>query len=78
MKKKNGVNIMLFAFITIFIGILSCSKSPKNQTAGFLLQKDRDFSAILKKYLKAGTWDINTGYTPIPTSLRRRSQKGPM
>jgi hypothetical protein len=40
---------MLFAFITIFIGILSCSKSPKNQTAGFLLQTDRDFSALSVK-----------------------------
>ena len=49
MKKKNGVNIMLFAFITILIGILSCSKSPKNQTAGFLLQTDRDFSAMSVK-----------------------------
>jgi ketosteroid isomerase-like protein len=46
MKKKNGVNIMLFVLIIIFIGILSCSKSPKNQTAGILLQTDRDFSAM--------------------------------
>lgn len=49
MKKKNGVNIMLFAFIMILIGILSCSKSSKNQTAGILLQTDRDFSAMSVK-----------------------------
>jgi ketosteroid isomerase-like protein len=49
MKKKNGVNIMLFAFIMIFIGTLSCSKNPKNQTAGILLQTDRDFSAMSVK-----------------------------
>jgi len=46
MRKKNGVNIMLFVIIIILIGILSCSKSPKNQTEGILLQTDRDFSAI--------------------------------
>lgn len=46
MKKKNGVNIMLFVLIIILIGILSCSKSPKNQTTGILLQTDRDFSAM--------------------------------
>jgi ketosteroid isomerase-like protein len=46
MKKKNGVNIMLFVFIIIFIGILSCSKSTKNQTTGFLLETDKDFSAM--------------------------------
>jgi ketosteroid isomerase-like protein len=46
MKKKNGVNIMLFVFIIIFIGILSCSKNPKNQTEGLLLQTDKDFSAM--------------------------------
>jgi ketosteroid isomerase-like protein len=46
MKKKNGVNIMLFAFILILIGILSCSKRSKNQPEGILLQTDRDFSAM--------------------------------
>jgi ketosteroid isomerase-like protein len=46
MKKKNGVNIMLFVFIIIFIGILSCSKSSKKKTEGLLLQTDKDFSAM--------------------------------
>jgi ketosteroid isomerase-like protein len=46
MKKKNGVNIMLFVFIIVFIGTLSCSKISKNQTTGLLLQTDRDFSAM--------------------------------
>jgi ketosteroid isomerase-like protein len=49
MEKKSGVNIMLFVLIIILIGILSCSKSPKNQTAGILLQTDRDFSAMSVK-----------------------------
>jgi ketosteroid isomerase-like protein len=49
MKKKYGVNIMLFVFIMLLIGILSCSKSPKNQTAGILLQTDRDFSTMSVK-----------------------------
>jgi ketosteroid isomerase-like protein len=49
MKKKNGVNIMLFVFIIILIGILSCSKTPKNQTGGILLQTDQDFSAMSVK-----------------------------
>jgi ketosteroid isomerase-like protein len=49
MKKKNGVNIMLFVIIMIFIGILSCSKSPKNQNTGLLIQTDRDFSTMSVK-----------------------------
>ncbi|MGA2405164.1 MAG: DUF4440 domain-containing protein [Bacteroidales bacterium] len=49
MKKKNGVNIMLFVFIIILNVILSCSKSSKNQTNGILLQTDRDFSAMSVK-----------------------------
>jgi len=49
MKKKNGVNIMLFVLIIILIGVLSCSKSSKNQTKGILLQTDRDFSAMSVK-----------------------------
>jgi ketosteroid isomerase-like protein len=49
MKKKNGVNIMLFVLIIILIGILSCSKNPKNQMEGILLQTDRDFSAMSVK-----------------------------
>jgi ketosteroid isomerase-like protein len=49
MKKKNGVNIMLFVFIIIFIGILSCSKNSKNNAEGILIQTDRDFSAMSVK-----------------------------
>jgi ketosteroid isomerase-like protein len=49
MEKKNGVNIMLFVLIIILIGILSCSKNPKNQMEGILLQTDRDFSAMSVK-----------------------------
>ena len=49
MKKKNGVNIMLFVFIINLIFILSCSKSIKNTPAGILLQTDRDFSAMSEK-----------------------------
>jgi ketosteroid isomerase-like protein len=49
MKKKNGVNIMLFVLIIILIGILSCSKSMKNKTEGILLQADRDFSSMSVK-----------------------------
>ena len=46
MKKKNGVNIMLFVFIINLIIILSCSKSSKNQPSDILLQTDRDFSTM--------------------------------
>jgi ketosteroid isomerase-like protein len=49
MRKKNGVNIMLFVFIIILIAILSCSKSSKNQTTGLLLQTDKEFSAMSEK-----------------------------
>jgi len=49
MKKKNRVNIMLFVFIIIFIGILSCSKNSKNPATGLLLKTDRDFSAMSAK-----------------------------
>jgi ketosteroid isomerase-like protein len=49
MQKKNGVNIMLFVLIIIFIGILSCSRGSKNQTEGLLLQTDKDFSAMSVK-----------------------------
>jgi ketosteroid isomerase-like protein len=49
MKKKNGVNIMLFVFIIILILILSCVKSIKNQQAGILIQTDREFSAMSVK-----------------------------
>jgi ketosteroid isomerase-like protein len=46
MKKKNGINIMLFVFIIILIVILCCVKSTKNLPVGVLLQADRDFSAM--------------------------------
>jgi ketosteroid isomerase-like protein len=46
MKKKNGVNIMLFVFIIILFVILSCAKNNKNPPAGILLQTDRDFSSM--------------------------------
>jgi ketosteroid isomerase-like protein len=49
MEKKNGVNIMLFVFIIILNGILSCTKNPKNHTEGILLQTDRDFSSMSVK-----------------------------
>jgi ketosteroid isomerase-like protein len=49
MIKKNGINIMLFVFIIIFILIISCTKSTKNPAAGILLQKDRDFSSMSVK-----------------------------
>lgn len=49
MKKKNGVNIMLFVLIIILFGILSCARNPKNQPAGILIQTDRDFSAMSVK-----------------------------
>ncbi|MCX6322181.1 MAG: hypothetical protein NTX93_10350 [Bacteroidia bacterium] len=49
MKKKNGVNIMLFVFIIILFVILSCAKNTKNPPAEILLQTDRDFSAMSVK-----------------------------
>jgi ketosteroid isomerase-like protein len=49
MKKKNGVNIMLFVFIIILIVILSCVKSTKNLQAGILLKTDREFSSMSVK-----------------------------
>jgi ketosteroid isomerase-like protein len=49
MKKKNGVNIMLFVFIIIFITILSCAKNTQHLSAGILLQTDRDFSSMSVK-----------------------------
>lgn len=49
MRKKSGVNIMLFAFILMSILILSCSKGDKNSSAGSLIKADRDFSAMSVK-----------------------------
>jgi ketosteroid isomerase-like protein len=49
MKKKNGVNIMLFVFIIILIVIFSCEKGAKNSNEGVLLQTDRNFSEMSVK-----------------------------
>jgi ketosteroid isomerase-like protein len=49
MKKKNGVNIMLFVFIIILILIISCAEYDKKAPAGILLQSDRDFSTMSVK-----------------------------
>ena len=49
MKKKNGFNIMLFVFITIFIAILSCVNSNKNIPTGILLKTDSEFSAMSER-----------------------------
>jgi ketosteroid isomerase-like protein len=47
--KKNGFNIMFFVIIIIFLPVLSCSKSGKNNISGVLIQADRDFSAMSVK-----------------------------
>jgi ketosteroid isomerase-like protein len=49
MKKKNGVNIMLFVFIINLFFILSCAKNGKNHASDVLLQADRDFSDMSVK-----------------------------
>jgi ketosteroid isomerase-like protein len=49
MIKKNGFNIMLFVFITISTGIISCQKRIVNTQTGALLQTDREFSAMSEK-----------------------------
>jgi ketosteroid isomerase-like protein len=46
MKKKNGVNIMLFVFIINLIMILSCTKNSKREAQGILLKTDREFSTM--------------------------------
>jgi ketosteroid isomerase-like protein len=46
MAKKKGVNIMLFAIITILIPIISCRDISPGISPGVLLQTDRDFSAM--------------------------------
>jgi len=46
MKKKNGVNIMLFVFIINLILILSCTKHNKGETQFTLLKTDREFSMM--------------------------------
>ena len=49
MKKKNGFNIRLFVFIIGLLTILSCVKNSTGKRAGFLMQTDRDFSAMSVK-----------------------------
>jgi ketosteroid isomerase-like protein len=49
MKKNNGVNIMIFVFITVFIVILSCVNDTKKSNQGVLLKTDREFSATSVK-----------------------------
>jgi ketosteroid isomerase-like protein len=46
MRKKNGINIMLFVFIFNFLFILSCTNSAREDPAQQLLQADRDFSKM--------------------------------
>jgi ketosteroid isomerase-like protein len=46
MKKKNGINIMLFVFIIISIALFSCEKKPKKVSEEILLKTDRDFSTL--------------------------------
>jgi ketosteroid isomerase-like protein len=49
MKKKIGINIMLFVIILIGIIILSCSRADKNRSEGSLLKTDRAFSDMSVK-----------------------------
>ena len=49
MKKKIGINIMLFVIILNGIIILSCSRAVKNKSDGLLLKADRDFSDMSVK-----------------------------
>jgi ketosteroid isomerase-like protein len=49
MIKKNGFNIMLFVFITISTGIISCQKKALSTQTGALLQTDREFSTMSEK-----------------------------
>lgn len=46
MRKKNGVNIMHFVLIFIFLLILSCSSRKGNTSQGVLLETDRSFSEM--------------------------------
>jgi hypothetical protein len=77
MRKKNGVNIMLFVIIIILIGILSCSKSYKNQTAGILLQTDGYFSVMSVKEGRHKAFFITlqmTGQSSDPVPKRQRKE----
>jgi ketosteroid isomerase-like protein len=46
MKKKNGINIMLFVFILNAILILCCSRVVKKRSEGSLLKADKEFSEM--------------------------------
>ncbi len=49
MRKKNGINIMLFVFIIILILNLSCSSSAESKKDGVLIEADRNFSEMSVK-----------------------------
>jgi ketosteroid isomerase-like protein len=49
MKKKNGINIMLFVFILNANLILCCSRIVKNRSEGSLLKADKEFSGMSVK-----------------------------
>ena len=49
MVKKNGFNIMLFVFIMISFGIISCHNRAGNIQSGSLLQTDREFSEMSER-----------------------------
>jgi ketosteroid isomerase-like protein len=49
MKKKYGINIMLFVFIISLILIISCTKTNKISHAGILMKTDREFSEMSER-----------------------------
>jgi ketosteroid isomerase-like protein len=49
MKKKFGINIMLFVIILNGIVILSCSRAVRNSSDGSLMKADRAFSEMSVK-----------------------------
>ena len=49
MVSKNGFNIMLFVFILISFGIISCHKKAGIIQSGSLMQTDREFSAMSER-----------------------------
>jgi ketosteroid isomerase-like protein len=46
MKKKNGINIMLFVLIINLFFMISCTKSQKQSLPGALMKADLDFSEM--------------------------------
>jgi ketosteroid isomerase-like protein len=46
MIKKNGINLVFFVFIIIFLPAISCKKTSTPSSAGDLLQTDRTFSKM--------------------------------